>query len=420
MEPVTRKEIAAWGMYDFANSAFATSVLTAVFPVYFSKYLVGNFERGAELWGYLVSASMFLVAVAAPFVGAITDTTAAKKRFLLVFWLLGCVATALLGIYGGGQWLGAAATFIVANVGFAAGNALYNAFLPELAGRDRMDRVSGFGWGLGYLGGGLCLALNLVMIQAWKLHVGWSLAVVGAWWLFFALPFFALVRERARPAPVPGSRVAYGLKKVFATLKRVRDFRELSKFLVAYLIYNDGVETVIVMASLVGGSLLKMNEADLIKCFLLIQGVALVGAFALGRLADRLGSKRALLVSLVIWCGVIAWAFLMKQRLEFWALGVVVGTVLGGTQAISRSLMGKFTPPQLTGEFFGFYAIGGKFSSVLGPLLFSLVTKSTGSVRWGVLSVGVFFVAGLFLLLLVDERKGIAEADSAAAEAAPA
>jgi UMF1 family MFS transporter len=415
MEPVKRKEVFAWAMYDFANSAFATSVLTAVFPLYFSKALVGDEKRGLELWGYLVSGSMFLVALAAPFVGAITDTSGAKKRFLLLFWLSGCMATACLGFQTPGRWVPAAVLFIVANIGFAGGNALYNAFLPELAPREKMDRVSGLGWGLGYLGGGLCLALNLFMIREWE-AVGGSLAVVGAWWFLLALPFFALVRERALPVPVEGSRLAYAMRKVFQTLRRVGKFRELSKFLIAYLVYNDGVETVIVMAALVGKTMLRMDDADLLLCLLLIQGVALVGAFCMGWLAERIGSKRALVLSLMIWCGVVVWAALMRTRGEFWGLGVVVGTVLGGTQAISRSLMGKFTPPKLAGEFFGFYAIGGKFSSVLGPLVFSLVSGSfadaQAGVRAGVVSLGVFFLAGLILLLTVREERGIREAEA--------
>jgi UMF1 family MFS transporter len=396
-------------MYDFANSAFATVVTSATFPLFFQNDLVGDKDRGLQLWGFVFSASMLIVIATAPLIGAITDTTASKKRVLAAFWLAACACTGVLGFFGPGQWLAAGAFFIVANVGFAGGNALYNAFLPELVSRDRMDRVSGIGWGIGYAGGGLCLAI-VYFLNVAPSH---AMILVGGWWFLFGLPFFLTVRERARPARVEGSKIAYGFRRLMRTFRDVRRFRQLTRFLVAFLLYSNGVETVIIMAAAFGKAVLDMSNDDLILCLLMIQGVALVGSFCFSWFAERIGTKRALILALIIWCGILVWGAMIRSAAEFWVLGAVVGTILGGTQAVSRSLMAKFTPPRLTGEFFGFYAIGGKFAAMLGPAAFGLTALVTGSVRAGVLSLIAFCAIGLVLLVRVDVRKGIEEADAA-------
>ena len=326
MTTAPRREVFAWGMYDFANSAFATCVLTAIFPVLFIDHLVMPGGGGSALWGYVVSGSMLISAIAAPFVGAIADTGAAKKRFLLIFWIAGLLATSLLGIYASGLWVPAAALFIIANVGFASGNALYNSFLPEISTKETIDRASAVGFGMGYVGGGACLAICFVLITKWG-AVALSFAMVGLWWFLFSLPFFLVVRERATAVLIKGPSLAYGFKKVRGTLRRIRQYPELAKFLLAFLLYNDGVQTVIFMAAIFGRQTLQMSPGSLALMILVIQGVALVGSFVFAFLAERMGSKRAIVLALLVWCAVIVWAYLLQTEKEFWVLGVVVGMV---------------------------------------------------------------------------------------------
>ncbi len=413
--PVRRREILAWALYDFANSAFATSIVAVIFATYFTRgvvspegaWLLGRRWSGEALWNFAGAVSMGLICVSAPFIGAITDYTAAKKRLMTAYWLVGCLTTGLLYFVQPGMVVFAMTLFILGNMGFAGGNALYNAFLPELGPPEKMARISSFGWGIGYVGGGLCLLLNLVMLRG-SASVGSCFAVVAAWWLVFALPLFLLVRERAEPKPLPAGRsvVGFGFANVFRTLKNIRRHRELFKFLVAYLLFNEGVETVIFNAAVYGQNVVGMTQAELIPVYLAVQGVALGGAFLFGAIAEKVKSKSAILLSLLVWLAVVTFAFFVASRLTFWILGVCVGLVMGGTQALSRALFGELTPREKTAEFFGFFAIGGKFAAALGPLLFGAVTQATGTMRWGILSVGVFFVGGLLLLLTVDVERG--------------
>lgn len=416
MKPSIRgREIAAWCLYDFANSAFATSILAVIFAQYFSQHVVpaSGYRgwSGPALWNFAGAVSMGLVCLSAPFLGAITDGSAAKKRWLAGYWLVGCLATGLLALVRPGMVLPGMLLFLLGNIGFAGGNAFYNAFLPELAPPDRMARISSWGWGLGYLGGGLCLALNLLMLRAGA--VGSCFVVVAAWWFLFALPLFFTLRERAMPRPLPPGRsyVGIGFSSVFRTLRNLRAHKELFKFLLAYLLFNEGVETVIFNAAVYGATVVRMSRDELILVYLAVQGVALGGAFLFGAIAERIRSKRAIAVSLVVWLAVLGFAFFITSKLAFWILGIGVGLVMGGTQAISRALFGQLTPKEKSAEFFGFFAIGGKFAAALGPLLFGTITQLTGTMRWGILSVGIFFLAGLLLLAWVDEERGRREAE---------
>lgn len=414
-EPASRREIRAWALYDFANSAFATTILAVVFQLYFIHAL----DAGESRWGYAVSISMVISAIIAPVLGAICDYTASKKRALLILWGLGCAATMLLGIPNG--WLAAAGLFILANLGFEAGSAVYNGFLPEIAPGESASRISAIGWACGYIGGALHLLLALVAIkfpQVIGLDPGASTRVaissVGLWWCLFSLPMFLWLRERAVPQPLPpgDSLLRAGFRKVSTTIRNIRRLPTLTRFTIAYLVFNDGVQTVIVMAANFGSKPpIGMTQDQLIVCFLMIQGVAAVGSLIFMFLSRRLGDKRALTVSLFIWCAVIAWAFVIHRQFEFWILGVAVGLVMGGTQAIARSILSRFTPPSSAAEFFGFYSITGKVASAMGPALYATVFVLTKSSQWSVLSVGIFFVAGLIILRPVEEAKGIAEAE---------
>lgn len=419
-----QKKILGWALYDFANSAFATTVLAVIFNVYFVQRVVppegwgflGLRAPGAALWGYTVSLSMLVTFVLAPLLGAAADHVRSKKAFLKWFWLLGVSASAGLFFVTPGRVGLAAGLFLLANIGFAGGNVFYNAFLPELCDRPAMGRVSGLGWAVGYLGGGLCLALNLLMLKSPGLFgleagnflpVRASLLSVGLWWFVFALPFFRWVPEERRAdqgaAPTPWAALGLGWKRLRETFGRAREHRNLFKFLAAYVLYNEGIETIILMASVFGAQALGMSQDELVLCFLMIQGVAFAGALIFGRLADHLRHKKTIGLTLAVYMAVIGWAYVMTSSRDFWILGVVVGLVLGGSQAASRSLMGLLTPPDRSAEFFSFYGVVGKLTAVLGPFVFGLASQ-LGGLRNGVLSLLVFFLAGGALLVFVEEN----------------
>ncbi|HOW27460.1 MAG TPA: MFS transporter [Elusimicrobiota bacterium] len=411
----------SWALYDFANSAFATTVLAVVFNVYFVKHVVGpaGFTVGSwnipaeALWSYTVAASMLFLFLLMPLLGAIADHSGRKRQFLIIHWLIGSLASAALFFVRPGTVLLAMGLFMLANIGFAGGNVFYNAFLPSLGDQKTVGRLSGFGWAVGYLGGGLCLALNLWMIRAPHMFglssgdfipVRASLGVVGLWWIVFSIPMVFWVKETGtitllRPDQ---SYIRLGWGRLCDTYRNVRHYRNLFKFWISYLLYNDGIETMILMASVFGAQALGMSQDELVMCFLMIQGVAFLGALLFGWMADKIRHKPTLFISLGVYTAVTVWACLMTSSREFWVLGVVVGLVLGGSQAASRSFMTVLIPPEKNVEFFSFFALVGKLTTVLGPLTFGLVSQYAG-LRAGVASLLVFFVMGALLLLFVKE-----------------
>jgi len=430
--PVQKREIFGWAMYDFANSAFATTILAVIFNQYFATIVAGG-EKGIEFFGFRlhgasfftfsVAFSMVISAVLSPLLGAVADASASKKKFLMVFCYTAVLFTGLLYfVHAGNYWRGAI-FFIIANIGFAGGNVYYNAFLPEISTDENIGRISGLGWALGYIGGGALLAINLIMLKypdwlgfpAGYFTVQDCFLSVAFWWLIFSLPTFLLLRERAQKTlPSFGkSYFAEGYQRLRHTFRRIRTFRELTKFLVAYLIYNDGIETVIIMASIFGAQVLGMETGEIILFFLMIQGIAFFGSILFGFLADAIGNKRAVMISLGIWSLIVVWAFtlgiLWDPKTEYWILGVLAGLVMGGSQAASRSLQGIFTPDANSAEFYGFFAVSGKFASVFGPLIYGILVAITGNVQSGILSVLLFFIVGMTILWTVDEKKGMEE-----------
>ena len=429
---VKKGEIWSWSMYDFANSAFATTILAVIFNRYFAEVVahggsgirvLGLRLPGAAFFTFAVSIAMTCVALSAPFLGAIADFSGRKKQFLACFCYGGTLFTGLLFFIGEGDyWLGAL-FFILAHIGFSGGNVFYNGFLPEISTDATIGRISGMGWALGYIGGGTLLVVNLIMLkyphylgfQRGSLTVHHCFLSVAIWWGIFSLPIFLWLRERGRRESLPHGEnyLRIGFARVFRTLKKVGNYRELSKFLVAFLIYNDGIQTVIIMASIFGAEVLGMGTEELIVYFLMVQGTAFVGSLVFGFLADRLGNKRAILLALIVWILVVVWAYglglFWSPKGEYWILGIMAGMVLGGSQATSRSLQGLFTPEANSAEFFGFYAVAGKFASIFGPLIYGLILSITGSLRKGILSLILFFVTGMIILCFVDEKKGRAE-----------
>jgi UMF1 family MFS transporter len=430
--PVQKREIFGWAMFDFANSAFATSILAVIFNQYFATVVAGG-ERGVEIYGFhlhgasfftfTVSVSMAISAIFSPFLGAVADASGSRKRFLMAFCYTAILFTGLLYcVHAGNYWMGAI-FFIIANIGFAEGNVFYNAFLPEISNDQNIGRISGLGWALGYIGGGALLAINLIMLKypEWLgFPVGYftvqdCFLSVALWWLIFSLPTFLFLKERTQGS-VPRLEKSYfkeGYRRLQHTFGRIKTFRELTKFLVAYLIYNDGIETVIIMASIFGADVLGMGTGEIILFFLMIQGIAFFGSLLFGFLADAIGNKRTVMISLGVWSFIVLWAFrlgvIWDPKTEYWILGVLAALVMGGSQAASRSLQGIFTPDANSAEFFAFFGVSGKFASIFGPLIYGILIAITGSVQSGILSVLLFFVVGMAILWTVNEKKGIEE-----------
>jgi UMF1 family MFS transporter len=429
---VQKREIFGWAMYDFANSAFATTILAVIFNQYFATIVAGG-EKGIDFFGFRlhgaafftfsVALSMAISAALSPFLGAVADASASKKRFLMVFCYTAILFTGLLYfVHEGNYWRGAV-FFIIANLGFAGGNVYYNAFLPEISTDENIGRISGLGWALGYIGGGALLAINLILLKypEWLGFPTGYFTVqdcffsVAIWWFVFSIPTFLFLRERAQKSLSCFGRsyLSQGYQRLQHTFSRITTFKELTKFLAAYLIYNDGIETVIVMASIFGAQVLGMETEEIILFFLMIQGIAFFGSLLFGFLADVIGNKKAVMISLAIWSLIVIWAFqlgiIWAPKTEYWILGVLAGIVMGGSQAASRSLQGIFTPDANSAEFFGFFAVSGKFASVFGPLIYGILIAITGSVRSGILSVLFFFIVGMTILWTVNEKKGLEE-----------
>ena len=430
-------EVLGWSIYDFANSAFATTILGVIFNVHFAEVVAGGPEGvdinlfffkihlpGSSLFSFILSSSMFIVAVSGPVLGAIADFSASKKKFLFFYCYLGCILTGLLYFIGEGDYIAGSIIFILASIGFAGGNIFYNAFLPEIADQSDMGKVSGFGWAIGYIGGGACLLLNLIMIEYPQIlgfpvgffSVNSCFLAVGIWWALFSIPLFLMVKERSLKSKPPEGKSYFniGFGRIVNTFKKIKNYKELIKFLSAYFVYNDGIQTVIIMASIFGAQILKMDTTERIIYFLTIQGMAFLGSLFFGYLADKINNKKTILITLFVWCLVVTWAYFLgiffEPIYEFWIIGILAGLVLGGSQAASRSLQASFTPREKSAEFFGFYAVAGRFASIAGPLVYGLITWLTGNLKTGIFSLITFFIIGIILLYFVDEEKGIKQA----------
>jgi MFS transporter, UMF1 family len=427
LEKTNRLAVFSWCMYDWANSAFATTVLAAVLPVYFAslvpedgvtmRWATHAFTvSGSALWGYAVSFSLLVSALSAPVLGALADFCRSKKKFLLAFTAWGSVFTCLLFFVESGQWLLCLGLFMCANIGFAGSMPFYDGFLPEIAGPEEIDWVSAKGYALGYAGGGILLALHVLLITCHEtfgiaersLSIRISLGSVGIWWAVFALPMFLWVPEKGpvEEKPAGFSYGTFGFIRLFKTLKSFGSYKDLAWFLVAFLVYNDGIQTVIVMAAIFGKTALGLDATTLIGTLLMIQFIALPGALGFAKLAEKIQAKRAIVVSLALWIGIVAYAYFIDTALEFWILGGFVGLILGGSQAISRSLYGQLIPKDRPAEFYGFFTISAKFASVAGPFLFALVSDISDNPRHAILSIGFFFVVGLILLGRVNVERG--------------
>lgn len=429
-----KRTIFGWAMYDWAVSAFSTTVVTVFLGPYLTAlakaasdssgllFLVGIPIKYDSLFAYCTSVSVLLQAFFLPLLSAIADYSKRRKQFLLFFTLLGSIATiALIGLDDGRHWFGALA-YIVANIAFGAAMVFYNAFLPDIATKEQHDRVSSFGWGLGYLGGGVLLLLNLIfftMRESLGLTTGDAvricLASAGVWWLGFSMFTFAWVRSRYAVQSLKHGEtfLGIGLKELAQTFRDIKRLPETLKYLVAYLLYNDGVQTILVVATIFGSEELKMESSSLIQVILMVQIVAFIGSTLFGKIAERFGAKQAVVGCLAVWCAVTmyAWYFLSSE-LEFWGMAAVVALVMGGTQALSRSLFSVMIPEGKEAAFFSFYELSERGTSWVGPFLFGLINQLFGGLRYGILSLILLFVSGLMVLLFVNVEKAKLQADA--------
>jgi UMF1 family MFS transporter len=426
---VNRKSIFGWCMYDWANSAYATTVLAGLLPFYFANTVVGsegvvlggsNYSA-FSLWGFTVGLAALLTFLFAPILGAIADFSAAKKRLLLLFAYLGSLFTLLLYFSRSGDVVQTLLFFLVAQIGFIGANVFYDAFLPQIATEDQMDWISGKGFSYGYVGGGLqfALALGLVMSHETlgltrEMATRLGIAMAGLWWAGFTLytvkylheaPATETLPERYRGWPRPLAFAAIGVTRTLRTVRRVGRFRHLLLFLIAFMLYNDGIQTAIQMATVYGADELGLGIGVLMLTLLMIQAIATFGALLFGRIAGWIGTKRAVMVTLVLWSGAVLYASFIHTAAEYVFLGGVVGLVLGGSQALSRSFYGAMIPEGASAEFYGFYSVFSKFSAMWGPLVMAVIRQTMGSARLSIAALVFFFLAGLVLLSFVDEKK---------------
>ena len=416
------RTIIAWAMYDWANSAFATTVLAGFFPIFFKQYWsagIASTESTFHLGVANAVASLAIVLVA-PLLGAIADRGGLRRRFLLLFAMTGMVATAALYGVEQGAWLAAVVLFVTATIGFMGANIFYDALLVSVASESEWDFVSALGYALGYLGGGLLFGLNVAMtlspesfgLASATEAVRLSFISVAIWWALFSLPLILWVKETPAPKPMSGWAVARaGYRQLVETFHHLRQLRVVVLFLVAYWLYIDGVDTIVRMAVDYGLSI-GLQQNDLITALLITQFVGLPSTIAFGWLAQRFdvkgkgadgeGAKRGILLALTVYVLATIGAFFMDSSAEFYALAVTIGLVQGGVQALSRSYYARLIPADKSAEFFGFYNMLGKFAAVLGPLMIGVVSLASGSHRWGMLSIVVLFLLGGWLLVKVD------------------
>lgn len=413
-----RPELVAWALYDWANSAFVTTILAAVFPIFYVRVAAAGLPPGRATVYYAVATAvgMATISLMAPPLGALADYAGAKKKLLAAFMGLGVLCTAGLATIDRGEWLLASVLFVLANIGVSGSFAFYDSLLPHVAREDEVDRVSTAGYALGYLGGGLLLAVQLLAIG----HPGWfglrdeasasraAFASVAVWWLVFSLPLLVRVRE-PRPCRLPGETGGAPLRASFARLARtfheLRRHRQAALLLLAFLLYNDGINTIIRMAASYGTEIGIGSEA-LIGSILLVQFTGIPFAFLFGALASRVGTKPAIFVGLVAYLGITVQGYFMRTAGDFLFLALLVGMVQGGCQALSRSLFATLIPRHKSSEFFAFFGVLDKFAGVIGPTLFATVAASLGSSRPAILGLMAFFLVGGGLLSLVDVDEG--------------
>ena len=413
------KPAASWALYDWANSAFATTVMAGFFPVFFKQYWATDLSAtDSTFWlGLANSLAAAIVVLFAPLLGVWCDRVGMKKRLLGLFALLGVLMTGGLFLVSQGAWQLALLLYIAAMLGFSGGNVAYDAMLPRLADGGSLERLSALGFAMGYAGGGLLFAINVWMVLDPQLFgladageaVRWSFLIVALWWALFSLPVLLFVKDEDKAAPGPATTPVW--RELRNTWRELRALPMAFTFLLAYWLYIDGVDTIVRMA-VDYGLALGFDSNDLLTALLITQLVGFPAALVFGRLGDRLGAKNGILIAILVYILVVFWAWRMQSSWEFYVLAVVIGLVQGGIQALSRALFARLIPAQHAGRFFGLYNMMGKFAAVIGPLMVGWVAVLFDNPRAGILSVLLLFGAALLLLARVKPEQGQAQAQA--------
>ncbi len=409
--------IRAWCLYDWANSAFACTVMAALFPPFFRSIAENDGLAPAEAtarWGLVTAGALLLIAISGPILGAVADLTGAKKRLLAGFMILGVVATAAFALLPSSGWTLAGMVFVLANLGFAGSIIFYEALLPHVAPPGQLDQISTRGYAWGYLGGGLLLVLNMLWVtmperfglSGTGAAVKLSFVSVAVWWALFSIPLLRLVPEPTAPSRVPvGGLISQSFGRLRRTWRDLSSYKPLLLLLVAYWIYNDGIGTIVKMATIYGGEI-GIETSHMIQALVLTQFIGVPCTVLFGRLAGRFSARVMLQVALLIYACICVLGFFMTTTWQFFLLAALVGTVQGGCQALSRSLFSSMVPRHKSAEFFGFYSTSGKFAGIAGPLIFAAISQITGESRLSILALVALFVVGGLLLSRVDLEEG--------------
>ncbi len=412
------RQVVAWSMYDWANSAYTTLVIT-VLVAYIQRVVFPADQwgqLGAVVWAWGISLSMFLGAVLSPVVGAIADAGRSKRRWLAITAMTGSLASILLGIVPPRMYVLVVILFVIANLMLELSLGFYNGFLPEIVDEDQVNSASAMGYGFGYLGGGIALIFAMLLIQfgdslgmsTMTSRLQWSLILMGLWWGGFTLPALLVLRDRegeTRSERSAATAIRQSFKDVWQTLLSLRTNIPLAFFLLSFLLYNDGIQTIISQASTFALQELEFAEADLMAVILMIQFLALPGALLVGWSADKVGKKRTLLACLAIWCGLLVAALFVYNQLGFWILAVVIALVMGGTQSVSRSMMATMIPEDHNAQYFGFFNLSGKATSFIGAFLFGALVAITGSSRMAIFGLLPLFLLGALFLWMVNSKE---------------
>ena len=413
---VNKRSIWSWALYDWANSAYATTVMAGFFPLFFKEYWSdpNNPNQSTFYLGMANSLYAIVVAALAPFLGAIADQGSKKKKFLIFFSFLGSIMTGGLWIVNQGHWQMAVLFYILATIGFASANIFYDSLLPDIAIEKNVDSVSSLGYGLGYLGGGLLFLLNVIMylkphlfgIPDGATAIRISFLSVAIWWIVFTIPLILFVSEANDDKSVyMGKAITMGWKQLIDTFKEIRKMRVVGLFLLGYFFYIDGVDTIIKMAVDYGMSLNFPNES-LIIALLIVQFIAFPAALIYGWLAEKIGAKAGIMIGIIGYSIITFLGYFMTKVVHFYILAILIGLFQGGIQALSRSLYTRIIPPSKSAEFFGFYNMFGKFAAIIGPALMGTVTIIYGNARVGILSILLLFILGAYFLSKVDIEEG--------------
>ena len=435
MKSDKKNEVFAWYMYDWANSAFATTVIAALLPIYFATVIVPSdgwifrfcgmelSTNATTLWAFLAGTAALFVFITAPILGAIADISESKKKFLMAFCFSGSLFTTLLFFSRSGDVWMTMIFFFIANTCFISANIFYDAFLPHIASRKDIDQVSGRGYAYGYLGGGLQFLICIILIIAHNyigiekaMAVRISLLFSGVWWAGFSIITLVGLREHGsgkaslqqfQSNNKSWSYLRFGFTRTWRTVLNVKRHRNLAIFLIAFMFYNDGIHTVIRMAAIYGKDELGLKNETLMGTLLLVQFIGIGGALLFSKISKSFGTKRILIFILFLWLGILCYAYIINSAIDFWILGIAVGFVLGGSQSLSRSFYGAMIPSNESAEFFGFFSVFAKFSAIWGPFVFGIIRQITGTSRLAILSLVGFFIIGIILLCFVKENTHI-------------